>query len=262
MPPFLGLKIFGDVDLNSIVPLIDWKMYFCAWDLRPSQYTETHKNLEQDSRLLLKDIISKKLLRAAAVVGFFEVQRIGDSLLVLDEDAKEIAKLHFLRQQKASENGIYLSMADFFNPREKDFIGLFATTAGLGAKEAEQKFIRDNDDYSAIMLELLADRLAEALTEKLHKDILGGVGIRAAPGYPASPDHTEKATIWKLLSPEKIGISLTENYVMNPTASECGYFSANPGSRYFKLGKIGDDQLADYALRKGMDVKEISSFLC
>ena len=101
MPPFLGLKIFGDVDLNSIVPLIDWKMYFCAWDLRPSQYTETHKNLEEDSRLLLKNIIDKKLLRAAAVVGFFEVQRMGDSLSVLDKDSKEIAKLHFLRQQKA-----------------------------------------------------------------------------------------------------------------------------------------------------------------
>ncbi|MDR2582627.1 MAG: hypothetical protein LBC75_04010 [Fibromonadaceae bacterium] len=262
MPPFLGLKIFSDIDLDSIIPLIDWKMYFCAWDLRPSQYTETHKNLEQDSRLLLKEIIDKKLLKAAAVVGFFEVQRVADSLLVLNKDSKEIAKLHFLRQQKANENGIYLSMADFFNPREKDFIGLFAATAGLGAKEAEQKFIKDNDDYSAIMLGLLADRLAEALTEKLHRDLLGGVGIRAAPGYPASPDHTEKATIWKLLSPEKnIGISLTENYVMNPTASECGYFAANPGSCYFKLGKIGEDQLADYALRKGMDVKKISNFL-
>jgi len=262
MPPFLGLKIFSDVDLDSIIPLIDWKMYFCAWDLRPSQYTETHKNLEQDSRLLLKEIIDKKLLRAAAVVGFFEVQRMGDSLSVLDNDYKEIAKLHFLRQQKANENGIYLSMADFFNPKKKDFIGLFATTAGLGVKEVEQKFIKDNDDYSAIMLGLLADRLAEALTEKLHRDLLGGIGIRAAPGYPASPDHTEKATIWKLLSPEKnIGISLTESYVMNPTASECGYFAANPGSCYFKLGKIGEDQLADYARRKGMDVKEISNFL-
>jgi len=262
MPPFLGLKIFSDVDLDSIIPLIDWKMYFCAWDLRPSQYTETHKNLEKDSRELLKDIIDKKLLRAAAVVGFFEVQRIEDSLSVLDKDCKEIAKLHFLRQQKANENGIYLSMADFFNPKKKDFIGLFATTAGLDAKESAQKFIKDNDDYSAIMLGLLADRLAEALTEKLHRDLLGGVGIRAAPGYPASPDHTEKATIWKLLSPEKnIGISLTESYVMNPTASECGYFAANPKSCYFKLGKIGEDQLADYARRKGMDVKEISSFL-
>jgi 5-methyltetrahydrofolate--homocysteine methyltransferase len=262
MPPFLGLKIFRDVDLNSIIPLLDWKMYFCAWDLRPSQYTETHKNLERDSRELLKEIIDKKLLRTAAVAGFFEVQRIGDSLLVFDKEGKEAAKLHFLRQQKASEDGIYLSMADFFNPREKDFIGLFAATAGLGAKEAEQKFIRNNDDYSAIMLGLLADRLAEALTEKLHRDILGGIGIRAAPGYPASPDHTEKATIWKLLSPEKnIGISLTENYVMNPTASECGYFAANPRSRYFKLGKIGEDQLKDYALRKGMEVEKISSFL-
>jgi len=262
MPPFLGLKIFNDVDMNSIIPLIDWKMYFCAWDLRPSQYTETHKNLENDSRELLKEIIDKKLLKAAAIVGFFEVQRMGDSLLVLNKDFKEIAKLHFLRQQKANEDGLYLSMADFFNPREKDFIGLFAATAGLGAKEAEQEFIKNNDDYSAIMLGLLADRLAEALTEKLHRDILDGVGIRAAPGYPASPDHTEKATIWKLLSPEKnIGISLTENYVMNPTASECGYFAANPRSRYFKLGKIGDDQLADYAIRKGMDVKEISNFL-
>jgi 5-methyltetrahydrofolate--homocysteine methyltransferase len=261
-PPFLGLKNFSDVDLNSIAPLIDWRMYFCAWDLRPSQYTETHKNLESDSRALLKEIIDKKLLRGAAVVGFFEVQRMGDSLLIFDKEGCEVAKLHFLRQQKAGENGIYLSMADFFNPKEKDFIGLFAATAGLGADEAKEYFIDKNDDYSAIMLSLLADRLAEALTEKLHRDILGGVGIRAAPGYPASPDHTEKATIWKLLEPEKnTGISLTENYAMSPTASECGYFAANPGSCYFKLGKIGEDQLEDYARRKGMDAGELKKWL-
>jgi len=262
LPPFFGLKIFSDINLNSIIPLIDWKMYFCAWDLRPSQYTEAHKNLESDSRALLKDIVEKKMLRAAAVVGFFEVQRIGDSLSVFNEQNSETAKLHFLRQQHASEGGNFLSLADFFNPRERDFIGLFATTAGLGAKEAEQKFKESSDDYSAIMLGLLADRLAEALAEKLHRDLLGGIGIRAAPGYPASPDHTEKATIWKLLEPEKnIGIELTENYVMNPVASECGYFAAHPKSRYFKVGKIGEDQLKDYALRKGIEVEELKKWI-
>jgi 5-methyltetrahydrofolate--homocysteine methyltransferase len=258
MPPFFGVKVFDDIDIKSIIPLIDWKMYFAAWDLRPSQYSEAHKDLENDSRVLLKEIVDKKLLRAAAVVGFFEVQRDGDSLSVLGE----AVKLHFLRQQTAPEGSPLLSMADFFNPKGKDFIGLFATTAGLGANEAEKKFKDKDDDYSAIMLRLLADRLAEALSEKLHRDILGGVGIRAAPGYPASPDHTEKAAIWKLLSPEKnIGLKLTENYVMEPVASECGYFAANPGSRYFKLGKIGEDQLADYALRKGMAVEEVRRWL-
>jgi 5-methyltetrahydrofolate--homocysteine methyltransferase len=258
MPPFWGLKVFEDVELGSIVPLIDWKMYFGAWDLRPSHYTQAHKDLESDSRVLLKRVQEEGLLRAAAVVGFFEVQREGDSLLVLENGVK----LHFLRQQKPNENGIFLSMADFFNPREKDFIGLFACTAGLGASEAQKKFTENNDDYSAIMLGLLADRLAEALAEKLHRDILGGIGIRAAPGYPASPDHTEKATIWKLLEPEKnIGLCLTESYAMNPVASECGYFAANPGSFYFRVGKTGEDQLADYALRKGMDVEELRRFV-
>jgi len=261
-PPFRGLRIFENVDLNSLIPLINWKMYFSAWDLRPSQYTEAHKNLESDSRVLLKEIVDKGLLRAAAVVGFFEVQRVGDSLSVLDKAGGEMLKLHFLRQQKPDENGNYLSMADFFNPKEKDFIGIFACTAGLGANEAQKKFIEKNDDYSGIILGLLADRLAESLAEKLHRDILGGIGIRAAPGYPASPDHTEKATIWKLLEPEKnIGLLLTENYAMKPVASECGYFAANPKSRYFKLGKIGEDQLTDYASRKGMAVEELRKWL-
>ncbi|MDR1812904.1 MAG: hypothetical protein LBQ87_08765 [Candidatus Fibromonas sp.] len=261
-PPFLGLKILGDVDLNSVIPLINWRMYFSAWDLRPAQYTEAHKDLEHDSRILLREIVDKKLLRAAAVVGFFEVQRIEDSLSVLDKKGDELAKLHFLRQQKALEGENFLSMADFFNPKEKDFIGLFAATAGLGANEAEKSFREQNDDYSALILGLLADRLAEALAEKLHRDILGGIGIRAAPGYPASPDHTEKAAIWKLLSPEKnIGISLTENYAMNPVASECGYFAAHPKSRYFKVGKIGEDQLADYAKRKGMAAEELRKWI-
>lgn len=261
-PPFLGIKTFLDMDLEAIIPLINWKMYFGAWDLRPAQYTEEHKSLESDSRILLKEIVEKKLLRAAAVIGFFEVQRIGDSLSVLEKEKGELAKLHFLRQQKAQECGNFLSMADFFNPKEKDFIGLFVATAGIGASEARQKFTESNDDYSAIMLGLLADRLAEALTEKLHRDILGGIGIRAAPGYPATPDHTEKATIWKLLQPEKnIGLKLTENYVMVPAASECGYFAANPKSRYFKLGNIGEDQLADYASRKAMSTKELKKWL-
>jgi len=262
MPPFFGLKIFNDVDLNSIIPLIDWRMYFSAWDLRPAKYTEVHKNLENDTRVLLKEIVDEKLLKAAAVVGFFEVQRSGDSLSVLDKEGGELAKLHFLRQQKAQECESFLSMADFFNPKKKDFIGLFAATVGLGANETEKNFRDRNDDYSAIILGLLADRLAEAFAEKLHRDILGGIGIRAAPGYPASPDHSEKAAIWRLLSPEKnIGISLTENYAMNPVASECGYFAAHPQSRYFKVGKIGEDQLADYAMRKGMAAEELRRWI-
>jgi 5-methyltetrahydrofolate--homocysteine methyltransferase len=262
VPPFWGLRIFKNMDLNSVIPLINWKMYFSAWDLRPAQYTEAHRNLESDTRILLKEIVDKELLKAAAVVGFFEVQRVGDSLSVLAEEGGEALKLHFLRQQVPDEHGNFLSMADFFNPKEKDFIGLFACTAGLGAYETQQKLTENNDDYSAIMLGLLADRLAEAFTEKLHRDILGGIGIRAAPGYPASPDHTEKAAIWKMLEPEKnIGISLTENYAMNPVASECGYFAANPKSRYFKLGKIDKDQLTDYASRKGMAVEELRKWL-
>lgn len=261
-PSFYGIKVFNDIDFNTIIPLINWKMYFSAWDLRPSLYTEIHKNLENDSRILLNKIIEKQMLKAAAVIGFFKVQRVEDSLLVLNEVGNEIAKLHFLRQQTPSESGNYLSMADFFNPQKKDFIGIFAATTGLGIEKAKEEFAKENDDYSTIMLGLLADRLVEALVEKLHIDILNSSGIRAAPGYPASPDHTEKATIWKLLEPQKnIGLELTENYVMNPAASECGYFVANPKSFYFKLGKIADDQLEDYAKRKGMSIEYLKKYL-
>lgn len=253
MPPFLGIKILKNIDLNSIVPIIDWKMYFSAWDLRPSLNTDVHNNLKNDSEKLLNEIIEKKILGAAAVVGFFEVTRTGDSLVLGEQ------KLHFLRQQNGD---ICLSLADFFNPKEKDYIGLFACTAGLGAEAAAKKFSDNNDDYSALMLKLLADRMAEALTEKLYRELLNGVGIRAAPGYPASPDHTEKATIWKILEPEKnIGLELTENFVMNPAASECGYFVMHPKSCYFKVGKIGEDQLADYAKRKNMSVEFLRKWI-
>ncbi|GHV15700.1 hypothetical protein AGMMS49938_14750 [Fibrobacterales bacterium] len=260
MPPFLGIKVFREINIAEIVPLINWKMYFTAWDLQASLYTEEHRKLEEDSRIILKEIVERKLLKANAVAGFFEVRRKEDSLTVLTSGATE--SLHFLRQQTAQEGKPFLSIADFFNPREIDYIGLFAATAGIGADELANEFREKNDDYSAFIVRLLADRLAEALTEKLHRDILGGVGIRAAPGYPACPDHTEKATIWKLLEPEKnAGIFLSENYAMIPVASECGYFILHPQSNYFKIGKIGEDQLQDYAKRKGMNAEELRKWI-
>lgn len=300
-PSFSGIRVFRNIPLESIIPWIDWGMYYMAWDLK-GRYTDLldadtevgaeARRLRDDAMVMLDRIVTGRKIHAHAVVGFWPVQRRGDSLDVLPPPCEcgvpacahgePVARLHFLRQQIAPGDEPLRSLADFFNPRQQDWIGLFAVTGGDGADRYAETWRAQGDDYSAIVVKLLADRFAEALAEKMHYDVrhehwgyspdetfdlprmLAGdyQGIRPAPGYPACPDHTEKGTLWKLLDAEKrLGMTLTESYAMDPAASVCGYYIAHPRSTYFGIGKIGTDQLADYAARKGMPTEEMARWL-
>lgn len=300
-PAFYGNRVFRNIPLEELLPFIDWGMYYMAWDLKGRYHDlleastpagEEARRLQKDALSMLDRIVAGRKLHAHAVIGFWPVRRRGDSLDVLPPPCEcglpacasgaPVAKLHFLRQQVAPENEPLRSLADYFNPREPDTIGLFAVTAGDGADRYAEEYRAKGDDYSAIVVKLLADRLAEALAEKMHYDVrreywgyapeeafdlerlLKGdyQGIRPAPGYPACPDHTEKAALWQLLDAEKrLGMKLTESFAMTPGASVCGYYIAHPRAGYFGLGKIADDQLQDYALRKGMPVEAMRKWL-
>jgi len=275
-PPFTGVRVLDDVSLESIEPFIDWNPFFQTWELRgrfPQILEEPRaKELYDDARKLLHEIIEKRLLQARAVYGIWPAHREGDDIVLPD------ARLHTLRQQQETTTRQNLALADFVAP-SGDFVGGFAVTAGLGVEELVAHFQRDHDDYNSIMTKALADRLAEALAEKLHRDLrrewyapdesLSPAdlvaekyrGIRPAPGYPACPDHTEKRTLFDLLGAERIGIQLTESFAMNPPASVSGFYFAHPESRYFAVGKIGRDQVSDYAARKKMPVAEVERWL-
>jgi 5-methyltetrahydrofolate--homocysteine methyltransferase len=275
-PPFTGVRVLEDVPLAEIVPFIDWGPFFQTWELRgryPQILEEPRaKELFDDARKLLAEIVEKRLLKARAVYAIWPAQRDGDDILVPG------GKFHTLRQQQETSSGENLALADFIAP-SGDSVGGFAVTAGIGVEELVAEFQKDHDDYNSIMTKALADRLAEALAEKLHRDLrrewyakdesLTSVeliaekyrGIRPAPGYPASPDHTEKATLFELLGAEKLGIRLTESFAMMPAAAVSGLYFAHPQSRYFSVGKIGRDQVADYAARKGMTLTEAERWL-
>ncbi|RLD85542.1 MAG: methionine synthase, partial [Bacteroidetes bacterium] len=293
-PNFTGVKTFDDYPLEEIRKYIDWTFFFHAWKLNgrypeilkdPVKGSEAKKLLE-DANRMLDDIINNKWLKAKAVFGIFPAVAVGDSLEVFDNDKTKITDFHFLRNQEEKEEGIpNLALSDFIAPKESgltDYVGAFAVTAGLGIEKHLDRFVKDNDDYSAIMLKVLADRLAEALAELLHyrvrKEFWGYAadenltvkeiirekyrGIRPAPGYPACPEHSEKATIFKLLEVEKnAGITLTESYAMYPAASVSGYYFAHPEAKYFAVGKILPDQVEDYAKRKGLTVEEVEKLL-
>ena len=274
-PPFTGVRTLEDVPLAEIAPFIDWTPFFQTWELRgryPQIVEEPRaKELFDDAQELLREIIGKRLLRARAVYGIWPARRDGDDIVV------EGATFHTLRQQQETNTGENLALADFVGT--SDYIGGFAVTAGIGVDELVARFQKDHDDYNSIMTKALADRLAEALAEKLHRDVrrewyakdeqLSSEeliaekyrGIRPAPGYPASPDHTEKRTLFALLGAEKLGIALTESYAMTPAASVSGLYFAHPRARYFSVGKIGRDQVEDYARRKGMSVEEVERWL-
>jgi 5-methyltetrahydrofolate--homocysteine methyltransferase len=295
-PNFIGLKVFENYDLNEIRKYIDWTFFFNAWEIKgkyPKIFEHPKKGVEakklfDDANVMLDSIIENGMLKANAVIGIFPANGIGDSTeLYFDESRKTIlAEFHHLRQQTEteSENEQYLSLADFIAPKEsglEDYIGAFAVTAGIGVDEWVKKFEADNDDYNAIMIKLLADRLAEAFAELMHlkvrKEIWGYVpdeqldwedllkshfqGIRPAIGYPACPEHSEKQTLFKLLDAEKLGIKLTENFAMWPAASVSGLYFAHPQSKYFNIGKIGKDQLEDYAKRKKITVELAERYL-
>ncbi|HEX2833720.1 MAG TPA: methionine synthase [Thermoanaerobaculia bacterium] len=275
-PPFTGVRVLEDVPLDSIEPYIDWTPFFTTWELRgryPQILEEPRaKELYDDARKLLAEIIEKRLLKARAVYGIWPARREGDDIVLAD------ARFHTLRQQQETTTGENLALADFIAPGG-DYVGGFAVTAGIGVEELVAEFQKDHDDYNSIMTKALADRLAEALAEKLHRELrtswyahdeqLSNAeliaekyrGIRPAPGYPASPDHTEKETLFRLLGAEELGIQLTESFAMMPAASVSGLYFAHPQSKYFAVGKLGRDQIEDYARRKGMSVSEVERWL-
>ncbi|HEY8712605.1 MAG TPA: vitamin B12 dependent-methionine synthase activation domain-containing protein, partial [Thermoanaerobaculia bacterium] len=283
-PPFLGAKILDDVSLQSLEPFIDWTPFFHTWEMRgrfPEIIEEPRaKELYDDARKLLAEIIDKRLLKARAAYGFWRASAAGDDIELFD-DSRRIATIHSLRQQQ-EHSGPHFALSDYIAPKESgisDYAGAFAVTAGIGVEELVARFNRDHDDYNSIMTKALADRLAEALAEKLHRDVRAAWyardekltheeilsekyrGIRPAPGYPACPDHTEKGTIFTLLGAERAGIHLTESYAMTPASSVSGLYFAHSQSKYFAVGKIGRDQVLDYAARKQMTVPEVERWL-
>jgi 5-methyltetrahydrofolate--homocysteine methyltransferase len=295
-PTFVGTRTLRGYDLAEIAGYIDWTPFFQAWELKgqyprilaDDKYGEAARHLFDDTQAMLKQLIGEKWLKANAVVGFWPANSIGDDIEIYADESrkKKIAVLHTLRQQMARDgNRANLALADFIAPKDSgvaDYVGGFAVTAGIGEEDAARRFERANDDYSKIMVKALADRLAEAFAEALHKKVRRELwayapnekltneqliaedyaGIRPAPGYPAQPDHTEKRSLFKLLDAEKAtGLKLTESCAMWPAAAVSGLYFSHPESRYFGVGKIGRDQVRDYAARKGWALEEAERWL-
>ncbi len=296
VPRFLGAKTLGPVPLSELTRYIDWMPFFNAWEfsgrfpdiLQDPARGAAASALWEDAQRMLETLIRERWLTARAVLGFFPAAGVGDDIAVFTDAARSqpLATLHHLRQQKHKPAGqAQLCLADYVAPRETgvaDFIGAFAVTAGEGIEKHIARFAAANDDYSSILLKALADRFAEALAESLHERVRREFwgyapeerltseqlvreeyrGIRPAPGYPACPDHSEKAPLWKLLDVEAAtGIRLTESYAMYPTASVSGWYFSHPDARYFAVGTIGNDQLEDYARRKGISKEEARRWL-
>jgi 5-methyltetrahydrofolate--homocysteine methyltransferase len=291
------VRTFHDYPLEELREYIDWQPFFLAWEMRGRFPDLLHnpvsgeaaRRLFEDAQAMLDTIVRERWLRANGVFGLFPASRVdGDDIEVYADESRTAvrATLHQLRQQTEGRDGSpRKSLADFVAPKEtglRDYVGAFAVTAGLGATERIAEFKKANDDYSAIMLEALADRLAEAFAERLHERVRKEywayapdethdsealiaekyTGIRPAPGYPACPEHTEKQTIWQLLDVEaNTGIELTESMAMWPGAAVSGLYFSHPQSRYFNLGRIGRDQVEDYARRKGWTVAEAERWL-
>jgi 5-methyltetrahydrofolate--homocysteine methyltransferase len=286
-PHFTGVKVFEDYPLDELVPFIDWTPFFQAWELhgrfpkilKDPVVGESASKLYEEATSKLTEIIRTKKLKARAVFGIWPANQVADDdIEVYDDEGLPMATLRTLRQQgERAANAPHLALSDFIAPKasgQTDYVGAFAVTAGIGTDKLVAEAEANHDDYSAIMIKALADRLAEALAERLHqrvrKEFWGYAreeqldneslireryrGIRPAPGYPACPDHLEKTTIFDLLKArEHIGMDLTENLAMTPAASVSGYYFAHPESKYFGLGKIGMDQVFDFARRKGVE---------
>ena len=295
VPAFTGVRVLDNFPLATLREFIDWSPIFHAWGLKgvyPRIFEhETHgeqaRQIFTDANALLDVIIAKNQITARGVYGFFPANAVGDDIeLYADASRKKvIERFHFLRQQSNKEGSEPCrSLSDFIAPKEtwlSDHIGAFAVTSGIGLKELCDRYRAENDDYNAIMAEALADRLAEAFAECLHKQVRceWGYGcnedlsiedlihekyrgIRPAAGYPACPDHTEKGPLWRLLDVQSnTGMLITESFAMWPGSSVSGLYFAHPESRYFSLGKIDRDQVVDYSKRKGMSVAEIERWL-
>jgi 5-methyltetrahydrofolate--homocysteine methyltransferase len=295
-PSFTGVRTWEAFPLEQLVERIDWTPFFATWELK-GRFPEilddptvgaAARDLHRDALALLDRIVSERLLTAKGVVGFWPANATGDDIELYEDRSRRspLAVIHTLRQQMVKPPGRpNLALADFSAPRETglpDHLGAFAVTAGHGTEELVRQFEAAHDDYSAIMARALADRLAEAFAERMHelvrRELWGYVphedldndaliaeryqGIRPAPGYPACPDHTEKATLWRLLDPERrAGIRLTESFAMWPAAAVSGLYFWHPQSQYFGLGRIGRGQLEGYARRKGVPLDAMARWL-
>jgi 5-methyltetrahydrofolate--homocysteine methyltransferase len=309
-PEFTGIRVLASdaapqithhasrITLADLVPFIDWSPFFHTWELR-GRYPAILENSEarklfEDAQALLNQIVSQRLLAPRAVYGFFPANAVGDDVELYTDESRGavLTRFHFLRQQMEKPAGQFNHcLADFIAPKEitrqaggnawPDYIGAFAVTAGFGVEDLCRKFEADHDDYNSIMVKALADRLAEAFAEYLHKrvreewgygrserfttdDLIREKyrGIRPAAGYPACPDHTEKWLLWKLLDVEKnAGIKLTESCAMWPGASVSGLYFGHPESKYFAVGKLGRDQILDYQKRKEMPLADVERWL-
>jgi 5-methyltetrahydrofolate--homocysteine methyltransferase len=290
-PKVLGRTVLEDLDLNVLREYIDWTPFFSTWMLAgkypkilsDAVVGEEATQLFAEAQTMLDTLIEEKWLSAKAAFSLFPVQREEDDAFVLDEKGNRVASFHFLRQQgKKGKDVPNRSLADYLHPNEVDYLGCFAVTAGLGMETKLAEFKAAGDDYNDILFKALADRLAEAATEYVHEQVRTKywghstsekldnealikeeyLGIRPAPGYPACPEHSEKVTISEILDLENtVGITLTSSYAMYPTSSVSGFFFAHPESSYFGLGKIGEDQVASYATRKGITLQEAERLL-
>ena len=297
VPKFCGIKKFAQYSLQEICAYIDWTPFFKTWELAGSYpkilqdevVGEQAQNLFADAQKMLDQIVQEQWLTANAVMGIFPANQVNDDdVEVYSDDTRTevIATLHHLRQQNQKPPGRpNQCLSDFIAPKTtglKDYIGAFAVTAGVGIDEHVQRFEADHDDYQSIMLKALADRLAEAFAELMHEKVrkelwayaadetLHGEdlirekykGIRPAPGYPACPEHTEKALLWALIDPlNNAGLSLTDSYAMWPAAAVSGWYFSHPESKYFGVGKINRDQVKDYAQRKGLELAQAQQWL-
>jgi 5-methyltetrahydrofolate--homocysteine methyltransferase len=292
-PNFIGTKTV-EVELSELVDFIDWTPFFNSWELYgkyPAILTdeivgEQATNLFADAQEMLQQIVSEKWLTAKGILGIFPANTINDDDIELTTDNRQPITFLTLRQQSQKTAGApNIALADFIAPKDsgkQDYIGCFCVTTGFGVDEKAAEFEKQLDDYNSILVKALGDRFAEAFAEYLHlqvrKEIWGYAldenlsnqdliseeynGIRPAPGYPACPDHLEKPTIWKLLNVEQeIGVKLTESMAMWPASSVSGYYFANPQSKYFGLGKIKEDQVIDYAKRRGISTEMASKWL-
>jgi 5-methyltetrahydrofolate--homocysteine methyltransferase len=293
-PEFLGARTLDDFDLNEVAQYIDWTYFFSAWELKGrfpgilehEKYGEAARELFDNGKELLQRIIDNKQLTARARYGFWPANSDGDDLVLYTDESRttEKVRFHLLRQQRKRQGtDTCLCLTDFVAPKDsgkKDYVGAFALTAGVGADELARSYEKRHDDYNAIMVKALADRLAEAFAELLHararkewgygksegltnEELIAEKyrGIRPAFGYPACPEHTEKGTLFQLLEAENVGIALTESYAMMPAASVSGLYLGHPKSKYFNLGLIGRDQVEDYARRKRMSVTDVERWL-
>jgi 5-methyltetrahydrofolate--homocysteine methyltransferase len=294
-PNCIGTKTLADYPIGELVDFIDWTPFFQTWELAgkfpvildDAKFGPAARSLYEDARAMLDRIVAERWFKASAVTGFWPANTVGDDIHVFGDEKRDkpIAVLHSLRQQLSKREGRFNeALSDFVAPRDSklaDYIGAFTVTAGIGEDEVSDHFKRANDDYSAIMVKALADRVAEAFAEQLHQrvrkefwgyepnetfgpeDLIAEKyrGIRPAPGYPAQPDHTEKGTLFKLLDSERIGVKLTESYAMWPGAAVSGLYFSHPQSHYFGVGKVERDQVEDYAKRKGWSVAECERWL-